>query len=160
MFMLCLVGMWHAPAPSHHRLLPRANSCRALCSNPTAPTLRNPTFHSRHTFHPLPTHIPLLSRRTSHPFVVSTPALSDSSHVSFPDVRTKTFSTHVITKIAPTVRETGLFTHGRASLNFIIISMCTHCVAVPFLFDVWQGGALATEQHIDELFADWEQRNN
>ena len=34
------------------------------------------------------------------------------------------------------------------------------CVAVPFLFDAWQGGAIATEQHIDELFADWEQRNN
>jgi len=58
------------------------------------------------------------------------------------------------------VRETGLFTHGRASLNSKIISMLPPCVAVPFLFDAWQGGAMATEQHIDELFADWEQRNN
>ena len=39
----CLAGMCYAPAPSHHRLLSRANSCRALCPNPTAPTLRNPT---------------------------------------------------------------------------------------------------------------------
>ncbi len=43
MSMRCLAGMCHAPAPSHHRLLSRANSCRALCPNPTAPTLRNPT---------------------------------------------------------------------------------------------------------------------
>ena len=43
MFMLCLVGMCHAPAPPHHWLLPRANSCRALCPNPTVPTLRNRT---------------------------------------------------------------------------------------------------------------------
>ncbi len=34
--------MCHAPAPPHHRLLPRANYCRALCPNPTAPTLRIP----------------------------------------------------------------------------------------------------------------------
>ena len=43
MFMLCLVGMCHAPAPPHHWLLPRANSCRALCPNPTVPTLSNRT---------------------------------------------------------------------------------------------------------------------
>ena len=85
--------------------------------------------------HPLPTRLSSLSRRSFHPFVVSTPALS-SSHVSFHGVRTKTFSTHVTTKIAPAVRETGLFTHGRASLNFTIIPMCTpvsqcHVHAVP-----------------------------
>ena len=34
------------------------------------------------------------------------------------------------------------------------------CVAVPFLFDAWQGGTIATEQHIDELFSDWDQLNN
>ena len=81
--------------------------------------------------HPLPTRLSSLSRRSFHPFVVSTPALSDSSHVSFHGVRTKTFSTHVTTKIAPDVRETGLFTHGRASLNFTIIPMCTSDVVVP-----------------------------
>ena len=47
--------------------------------------------------HPFPTRLSSLSRRTFRPFVVSTPALSDSLHVSFPDVRTKTFSTHVTT---------------------------------------------------------------
>ena len=41
--MLCLAVMCHAPAPSHHRLLSRANSCRALFPNPTAHTLRNRT---------------------------------------------------------------------------------------------------------------------
>ena len=41
--MRCLAGMWRAPAPSHHRLLLRANSCLAMCPNPTAPTLRNRT---------------------------------------------------------------------------------------------------------------------
>ena len=43
----------------------------------------------------------------------------------FHDVRTKTFSTHVTTEIVPDVRETGLFTHGRATLSFTIIPMCT-----------------------------------
>ena len=36
MSMRCLAVMCHAPALSHHRLLPRANYCRALCPNPTA----------------------------------------------------------------------------------------------------------------------------
>lgn len=57
-------------------------------------------------------------------------APSHASHVSFPDERNKTFSTHVTTKIAPDVRETGLFTHVRASLNFT----STTGVAVPCLF--------------------------
>ncbi len=39
----CMAGMCHAPAPLHHRLLPRANSCRALCPNSTSPTLGNRT---------------------------------------------------------------------------------------------------------------------
>ena len=43
MSMRCLAVMCHAPAPSHHRLLPRAKSCLAMCPNPTVPTLRNPT---------------------------------------------------------------------------------------------------------------------
>ena len=61
MFMLCLVGMCHAPAPSHHRLLPRANSCRALFPNPITATLRNRTSDpdtlsilSLLAFHPSP----------------------------------------------------------------------------------------------------------
>lgn len=54
-----------------------------------------------------------------------------ASRVSFHDVRVKTFSAHVTTKIAPVVRETWLFTHGKATLNSKIISMCTHGVAVP-----------------------------
>ena len=95
--MRCLAVMCYAPAPPHHRHLPRANSCRALCPNSTSPTLRHRTSDTRPTFHPLPTHIPLLSRRTSHHFVISTPAISNFSHVSFHDVRTKTFFTHVTT---------------------------------------------------------------
>ena len=82
MFMLCLVGMCHAPAPSHNRLLPREKSCLALFPNPTTPTLRNPTSHSRHTFHPHPTRFPSLSLCSFHPFVVSTLALSNSSHLT------------------------------------------------------------------------------
>ena len=97
MSMRCRAGTINAPTPSHRRLLPRANSCRALCPNSTSPTLRHRTSDTRPTFHPLPTHIPLLSRRTSHYFVISTLALSNSSHVSFHDVRTKTFFTHVTT---------------------------------------------------------------
>ena len=58
--------MCHAPAPSHHRFLSLANSCRAMCPNPTAPTLRNPTSHSRHAFHPHPTRFPSLSLCTFH----------------------------------------------------------------------------------------------
>ena len=54
----------------------------------------------------LPTHIPSLSLCTFHPFVVTTLALSNSIHVFFHGVR-----------------ETGLFTHVRATLNFTIISM-------------------------------------
>ena len=132
MSILCLTGMCHAPAPPHHRLLPRANSCLALCPNSTSPTLGNRTSDpdtlsiiSLLASHPLPTRLSSLSRRTFHPFVVSTPALSDSNHVSFHVVRVKTFSAHVTTYIVPAVRETGLFTHGRASLSFKIISMCT-----------------------------------
>ena len=173
--MLCLVGMWHAPAPSHHRLLPRANSCLALFPNPQLPPCAIPhlnpysltiltllTYHPHPTHLPsspysltiltllafhhspyslsitLPTHIPSLSLCTFHPFVVSTLALSNSSHVSFHGVRTKTFSTHVTTQIGPDVRETGLFTHGRASLNFTVIPMFTSDVAMPCPCGVWQ----------------------
>ena len=37
MSMRCRAGMCHAPSPPHHRLLPRANSCRALFPNPRLP---------------------------------------------------------------------------------------------------------------------------
>ena len=40
------------------------------------------------------------------------------------------------------MRETGLFTHGRASLNFTIISMCTPDVAMPCLCYAWLGCAM------------------
>ena len=92
------------PAPSHHRLLPRANSCLALFPTPQLPPWA--IAHLIQTHSPsspyslsitLPTHFPSLSRRTFHPFVVSTPDLSNSSHVSFHGVRIKTFSTHVAT---------------------------------------------------------------
>ena len=43
MSMRCRSVMCHAPAPTHHRLLPRANSCCALCPNSTSPTLGNRT---------------------------------------------------------------------------------------------------------------------
>ena len=131
-----------SPLPPHHRLLPRANSCRALRPNPTAPTLRNPTSHSRHTCHPLPTRLSSLSRRTFHPFVVSTPDISNSSHVYFHDVRDKTFSAHNTTENVPAVRETGLFTHGKATLISKIISMCTPDVAMPCPCCAWQGCAM------------------
>ena len=78
----CLAVMCHAPAPSHHRLLPRANSCRALCPNPTAPpwAIAHLTPYPLSILpllacHPLPTRLSSLSRRSFHPFVVSTPAL-------------------------------------------------------------------------------------
>ena len=79
MSMRCLAGMCHATAPPHHLLLPLANYCRALCPNPTTPTLRNTTSHSRPTFHPLPTRFPSLSLLT---FPHSPAALS--IHLSFP----------------------------------------------------------------------------
>ncbi|CDA94087.1 unknown [Bacteroides sp. CAG:709] len=47
-------------APPARELLP------CPVPNPTAPTLRNPTSHSRHTFHPHHTCFPSLSRRTFH----------------------------------------------------------------------------------------------
>ena len=64
MSMRCLAWMCYAPAPSHHRLLPRANSCRALFPNPTVPTIRNRTSDSLLTYHPLPTRFPSLSLLT------------------------------------------------------------------------------------------------
>ena len=73
---------------------------------------------------------------------IAQPLLRYVSHVSFPGVRTKTFSTHITTQIAPDVRETGLFTHGRASLNFTIIPMRTPDVAMPCPCCAWQGCAM------------------
>ncbi len=144
MSMRCQAGMCHAPAPPHHRLL-RARTLVVPC----VLTLQLPPCAIPHltpytlsilsllASHPLPTRLSSLSRRTFHPFVVSTPALSDSSHVSFHGVRVKTFSIHVTMQIVPDVRETGLFTHGRASPNFTIIPMCTSDVAVPCLCYAW-----------------------
>ena len=54
-----------------------------------------------------------------------------ASPVSFHDVRVKTFSAHVTTKIAPVVRETWLFAHGRATPSF---TTPPPGVAVPCLF--------------------------
>ena len=65
-----------------------------------------------------------------------------ASHVSFHDVRIKTFSAHVTTKIAPVVRETWLFTHGRATPSFTVIPMFTSDVAMPCPCGVWQGGRM------------------
>ena len=47
-------------APPARELLP------CPVPNPTAPTLRNPTSHSRHAFHPHPTRFPSLSLCTFH----------------------------------------------------------------------------------------------
>ena len=146
MSMRCLAVMCHAPALSHHRLLPLANYCRALCPNPTALppcaiahlTPDPLSILSLLACHPLPTRFSSLSLCTFHPFVISTPAFSNSSHVSFHGVRVKTFSTHVTTEIVPDVRETGLFTHDRASLNFTIIPMFTSDVAMPCPCGAWQ----------------------
>ena len=104
MFMLCLAVMCHAPAPSHHRFLPLANYCRALFPTPQLPPCAIPhltpdtlSILTLLACHPLPTRLSSLSSRTFHPFVVSTPAISNSSHDFFHGVRTKTFSTHVTT---------------------------------------------------------------
>ena len=43
MSMRCRAGTRNAHAPLHHRLLPRANSCLALCPNSTSPTLGHRT---------------------------------------------------------------------------------------------------------------------
>ena len=60
----------------------------------------------------------------------------------FHDVRNKTFSAHNTAEIGLDVRETGLFTHDRASLNFTIIPMCTPDVAMPCPCGAWQGCAM------------------
>ena len=53
-----------------------------------------------------------------------------ASHVSFHDVRVKTFSTHVTTKIAPVVRETWLFTHDRDNPNFTTPPRCRSAMSI------------------------------
>ena len=79
--LFCLVSQPHSshPAQSHISLPTRF---------PSSPYSLSIT---------LPLHFPSLSLLTCHPFVVSTPALSNSSHVSFHDVRVKTFFTHITT---------------------------------------------------------------
>ena len=138
MSMRCLAVMCHAPAPSHHRLLPRAKSCLAMCPNPTVPTLRNPTSD--------PDTLSILSLLAFH----HSPQALDI-HLSFPYRPSPILATFLSTacvlkrfpltsphQIVPAVRETGLFTHGRDSLNFIIISMCPPGVAVPCPCGAWQ----------------------
>ena len=71
---------------------------------------------------------PLLTRLSSSPY-----SLSFTLPLHFPSLcrfhtRPIKFSIHVFFH---GVRETGLFTHGRASRNFTIIPMCTPGVAVP-----------------------------
>ena len=70
MSMRCLAGMCYAPAPSHHRLLSRANSCLALFPNPTTPTC--PIAHLNPYSLPItfPTHFP------SSPYSLSIPLSS------------------------------------------------------------------------------------
>jgi len=107
MSMRCLAVMCHAPAPPHHRTIGSSRSRIIVVPCVLTPHLPPSAIaHLTPTHSPsspyslsitLPTHIPSLSRRTFYPFVVSTLALSNSSHVSFHGVRTKTFFTHVTT---------------------------------------------------------------
>ncbi len=104
----------HAPA-LHHRILPRAKSCLAMCPNPTAPALRNRTSDSRHTFHPLPTRFHSLSLLTfpHSPAAVSIPL--SSPHPPYPILVTflstacvlKRFSLTSPRKLAPTCVKRG-----------------------------------------------------
>ena len=73
---------------------PSASPARELLSCPCVLTPHLPPFAIPHL---TPDPLSILSLLAFHPFVVSTPAFSNSSHVSFRGVRTKTFSTHVIT---------------------------------------------------------------
>ena len=155
MIPLCTTGVavpCHA-VPGRDVLCPRtfapsAPLARELLScpvsQPSTPTLRNPTSESLLTYHPHPTRFPSLSLLT---FPYSPDALAILllfPHRPSPILATflsmacvlKRFSLTSPRKIGPTVRETGLFTHGRASLNFTIIPMCTpvsqcHVYAVP-----------------------------
>ena len=60
MYMRFLAVMCHTPAPPHYRLLPRANSCLALCPNPTSHTtpclltVNIPLLHCLSTMIPAP----------------------------------------------------------------------------------------------------------
>ena len=203
MSMRSLAVMCHAPAPSHHRLLPRAKSCFAMCPNPTASTMRNRTSDSRHTLHLHPTRFPSLSLLTFpySPDSLSIPLLfphrpspilatflsmscvlkrfplTSPRKLSLPCVKRGFLRTQSLTelhnyphvapqvsqchvhavsgsdvpcpcaiphltpdslsitmacvlkrfpltsprKIVPDVRETGLFTHGRGALSFVVV---------------------------------------
>ena len=134
--MPCLCYAWLGCAmPLHHRTI-GSSRARTL----VVPCVLTPQFppcaiaHLIPTHSPsspyslpftLPTHIPSLSLCTFHPFVVTTLALSNSIHVFFHGVR-----------------ETGLFTHARDTLNSKIISMCTPDVAMPCLCYAWLGCAM------------------
>ena len=144
-------------------IAPSAPPARELLScpvpNPTAPTLGNRTSD--------PDTLSILSLLAFHhsPDALSIPLLSP--HRTSPILATflsmacvlKRFPLTSPRKLAlPCVKWSFLRTQSLTELhNYPHVHPC---VAVPFLFDAWQGGAIATEQHIDELFADWEQRNN
>ena len=66
------------PAPSPRCHHPRANSCLSLFPNPTAPTLHNPTSHSRLTFHLIPDSLSSLFILAFYhsPYVLSIPLSS------------------------------------------------------------------------------------
>ena len=138
MSMRCLAVMCHAPAPPHHRLLPRANSCLALFPTPQLPLCAIP--------HLTPDTLSILSLLAFH----HSPAAL-SIHLSFPNRPYPILATFLSMacvlkrfphtsprKLTSAVREKGLFTHGRASLNFTIIPMCTPDVAMPCPCGAWQ----------------------
>ena len=137
MSMRCLAVMCHAPAPPHHRLL-RARTLVVPCVlTPQFPPCAIPhltpdtlSILSLLASHPLPTRLSSLSRRSFHPFGVSKLALSNSSHVLSMACVLKRFPRTTPRKIAPAVRETGLFAHGRATWCSTIISMCAPGIAV------------------------------
>jgi|GEM_PF-4361036 len=58
MSMRCLAVMCHAPAPSHYRLLPRANSCLALFPTPQLPPCAIPHLNPYSLPITFPTHFP------------------------------------------------------------------------------------------------------
>ena len=155
----------------HHRTI---GSSRArtlvlpLCPNSTSPTLGNRTSDSLPTFHPLPTRFPSLSRLTFHhsPDALSIPL--SSPHPPSPILATffsmacvlKRFPLTSPRKLPLTCVKRGFLRTAEPHRTSQLSPCGTPGVAVPCLFDAWQGGAIATEQHIDELFADWDQRNN
>ena len=129
--------------PMHHRLLPRANSCRALCPNSTSPTLRHPTSDTRPTFHPHPTRFPSLTRLTFHhsPDALSIPL--SFPHWPSPILATflsmacvlKRFPLTSPRKLAPTCVKRGFLRtpepHGTSQLSHVHPGVAMPVHAVP-----------------------------